>query len=65
MRTTVNLDDEALHEALRYAEGLTKTELINQALREFAHRRRQRRLLELRGEVPWEGEVDELRFRGR
>ena len=63
MRTTLNLDEEALAHAMRYAEGRTKTAVINEALREFARQRRLVDLLEMRGKVRWEGDVDELRER--
>ena len=42
---------------------MTKTAVINEALREFARRRRVRRLLKYRGRVRWEGDLDELRER--
>ncbi|MDH3404537.1 MAG: type II toxin-antitoxin system VapB family antitoxin [Acidobacteriota bacterium] len=63
MRTTLNLDDRALAEAMAYAEGTTKTEVINEALRKFARGKRRKRLLELRGQVDWQGDVDQLRKR--
>ena len=65
MRTTLNLDDAALAAASKAAPGRTKTALINEALREFARRRRVRRLLESRGRVRWEGDLDALRRRRR
>jgi len=63
MRTTLNIDDEALTGAMKVAEGQTKTDVINQALREYARRRRIRRLLKFRGQARWEGDLDELRRR--
>lgn len=63
MRTTLNLDDEALAAAMEVAPGHTKTELINRALREFARRKRLRELLDWRGKVSWEGDLDRLRKR--
>jgi Arc/MetJ family transcription regulator len=63
MRTTLNLDERALKEAMAVADGSTKTEVVNQALRSFARGRRRKRLLELRGKVAWEGDVDRLRRR--
>lgn len=63
MRTTLNLDDQTLQEAMSYAEGQTKTEIINEALRRFVRGKRQKELLELRGKVDWQGDVDELRKR--
>lgn len=65
MRTTLNLDDEALASAMKVASGMTKTDVINEALREFARRRRLREFLEFKGKVRWEGDLDELRGRRR
>ena len=63
MRTTLNLDDEALAGAMKVAPGQTRTAVINEALREYARRRRIRRLLKFRGKMRWDGELDELRRR--
>lgn len=63
MRTTLNIDDEALEQALRVSPGRTKTAVINEALREYARRRRVRDLSNLRGSGPWEGDLDQLRSR--
>ena len=63
MRTTLNLDDEALANALKVASGMTKTDVINEALREFARRRRLQEFLEFKGKISWEGDLDELRGR--
>ena len=63
MRTTLNLDEQALTQAMEASEGLTKTELVNEALRQYARTRQQRRLLDLRGKVDWHGDIDELRKR--
>lgn len=63
VRTTLNIDDAALAGAMKTARGKTKTAVINEALREYARRRRIRRLLDLRGRVRWEGNLDDLRDR--
>jgi Arc/MetJ family transcription regulator len=63
MRTTLNLDDEAVEDALKISPGKTKTDVINQALREYARRHRLQKLFELEGKVRWEGDLDELRTR--
>jgi len=65
MRTTLNIDDEALAAAMEVSPGTTKTAVINEALREYARRRRVRRLADLRGCGPWEGDLDKLRRRNR
>ena len=63
MRTTLNLDSEALLEAMRYNKDKTRTEVINEALREYGRHRRMRELIDLRGKVPWDGDLDALRKR--
>ncbi len=63
MRTTLNIDDEALSSAMTYAEGRTKTEFINQALRQFARGKRRKELLDSQGRLRWEGDIDALRKR--
>ena len=61
MRTTLNIDDEALEQAMKVSSGKTKTQVINEALREFARRRRVHGLLEFRGKAEWTGDTDKLR----
>jgi Arc/MetJ family transcription regulator len=63
MRTTLNIDDAALAGAMKTAPGQTKTAVINEALREYARRRRVRRILDSRGRASWEGDLDDLRGR--
>jgi Arc/MetJ family transcription regulator len=63
MRTTLNLDDQALTAAMGTAPGKTKTDVINEALREYARRRKLQGLLEFEGKMRWEGSLDELRNR--
>lgn len=63
MRTTLNLDDEALAGALQVAPGKTKTAVINEALREYTRRRRLSELLKFEGKLRWEGDLDRLRRR--
>ena len=64
MRTTLNLDAEAMKEAMKVSKGRTKTEVVNEALRRFARARSRRQLLDLRGKVEWIGDLDALRKRG-
>jgi Arc/MetJ family transcription regulator len=63
MRTTLNIDDAALADAMRFSKGKTKTEVVNEALRRFARAKRRLELLALRGTVEWEGDLDALRER--
>lgn len=65
MRTTLNIDDEALEQAMKVAGRKTKTEVINEALREFARRRKIRELMRFRGKVAWTGDIERMRKRRR
>jgi hypothetical protein len=57
------LDQEALEAAMEVGVGKTKTAVINEALRDYARRRRLRRLLKFEGELRWEGNLNALRKR--
>ena len=65
MRTTLNLDEGALASAMKVSPGKTKTDVINEALREYARRRRLQELLSFEGKLVWEGDLDELRRRSK
>ena len=62
-RTNIVLD-EALIEAGLKATGLkTRKELVDFALRDLLRREAQRKILELKGKVHWEGDLPEMRKR--
>jgi len=61
MRTNVVLDDKLVAEAMRLTGLQTKRGVIDHALKELIRRRQQRRLLELRGRVKWEGNLSKMR----
>jgi hypothetical protein len=63
MRTTLNIDDQALTDAMSQAPGKTKTDVINEALREFARRRKLQDFFKFEGKLHWEGNLDDLRKR--
>ncbi|MDP2304680.1 MAG: type II toxin-antitoxin system VapB family antitoxin [Pseudomonadota bacterium] len=46
MRTTIDIDDEALARAQEYAPHLNKTALVAEALRAFARQEARRRIVE-------------------
>ena len=61
MRTTIEIDDEVLRDAQRVLGTATTRETVDVALREVVARRRRLNLLALRGQVHWEGNLDESR----
>lgn len=64
MRTNIDIDAEMLSEAQRLIGTRTKRETVDFALRELVARHRRIGVLDLRGRVRWEGDLDESR-RGR
>ncbi len=64
MRTNIEIDEEVLREAQRLIGTRTKRETVDMALRELVARHRRLGVLDLRGKVRWEGDLNESR-RGR
>ena len=64
MRTNIEIDDELIDEARRLTGVDTKREMVDLALRELVARHRRLGILDLRGRVHWEGDLEASR-RGR
>jgi Arc/MetJ family transcription regulator len=64
MRTNIEINDQVLHEAQKLIGASTKREAVDVALRELVARHRRIGVLDLRGRIHWEGNLDESR-RGR
>jgi Arc/MetJ family transcription regulator len=64
VRTNIEIDDGVLDEAQKLIGARTKREAVDVALRELVARHRRIGVLDLRGRVRWEGDLDESR-RGR
>ena len=60
-RTNVVLDDSLVNECQKLTGIRTRRALIDHALRELLRHQRQRRLLDLKGSVPWDGDLDAWR----
>lgn len=58
MATNLSIDPELLHEALEVGGFNTKKETVNQALKEFVQRRKQRQIIELFGNFPADDDYD-------
>jgi len=67
MKTHIELDDELLEQVFRLGGFATKKAAVNTALAEYAKLLKRRELLEMRGKIPWEGDLNEMRAdrRGR
>jgi len=60
-RTNIDLDNRLVAEGLRIFKCKSKRELVDLALKELLKSARRKEILKLRGQVKWEGDLDELR----
>lgn len=58
MATNLSIDPGLLDEALHAGKLKTKKETVNQALREFIQRRKQREIIDLFGQLPHDPDYD-------
>ena len=60
-RTNIDLDDRLVREGLRRFGCKSKRQLVDLALRELLRDAKRKEILDLRGKVRWDGDLDELR----
>ena len=60
-RTNIELDDRLVNEGLKVFKCKSKRELVHLALKELLKSAKRKEILKLRGQVQWEGDLDELR----
>lgn len=60
-RMQVTVDSELVEEGLQTTGLKTRRDLVHFALRELLRRENQKKLLELKGQVDWEGDLSVLR----
>lgn len=61
MRTNIEIDDEVIREAQRLVGTTTKRATVDLALRELVARHHRLGILDLRGAVRWEGDLEDSR----
>ena len=61
MKTHIDIDGDALASVQALGGFATKREAVNAALTEFARKLAARKLLEMRGKVTWDGDLDAQR----
>ena len=61
MRTNIDLNDVLIEQALRLSNAKTKKEVVEQALENFVRMLQRKQLLELRGKVSWDGDLEAMR----
>ena len=60
-RTNVELDEKLVKEGMRLFKKKTKKDLIHFALSELIRREKAKGILDLEGEVEWEGDLKQMR----
>jgi len=65
MATNLALDDALIEQACKIGKHKTKKEAVTEALREYVQRRRQLRVLDLGGQVPFDDDYDHKLLRHR
>jgi Arc/MetJ family transcription regulator len=63
-RTNIVLDTQLVEAALKLTGLKTRRELVDYALRELVRHERQTKLLELKGKIRWEGNLEAMRTGG-
>ena len=61
MRTNIVIDDQLMGEALKASGCKTKKEAVEQGLKLLVQRSRQQQIRKLRGNIQWEGDLDDMR----
>ena len=60
-RTNIVIDESLVNAALKATEIKTRRELVDYALRELLRRESQKKILELKGKVTWQGDIKAMR----
>lgn len=60
-RTNIVLDDKLVQLGLELTGFKTRRQLIDHALKELVRHENQKKLLELKGKIKWEGNLDNWR----
>lgn len=63
MRTNIDLDENLVNEAFKYAGVKTKKELVNIALQEFIEMHKRKDLAEIKGEISFFEDYDYKKMR--
>lgn len=61
MRTTINIDNLLMSDALAATGLKTKREVVEYALQKIIQLKRQENIRNLRGKIKWQGNLDETR----
>lgn len=60
-RTNIELEDKLVKEGMKVFKCKTKKELVHLALQELLKQEKRKEILQLRGKVKWEGNIEVMR----
>ena len=60
-RTVIDIQDDLLRKAQKMTGISKKVEIVNYALKQLLEQKEFEQVLELKGKVKWEGNLDEMR----
>jgi len=61
MRTNIFIDGKLIEKGMKYTGIKTKKGLVDFALRELIDRKERKKILDLKGRLHWEGNLNEMR----
>ena len=61
MRTNIVIDDELMANALKLTGLRTKREAVELGLKTLINLKKQEKIRQFRGKLPWQGDLDEMR----
>ncbi len=61
MKTNIKLDDKLLQKALKLSQLTDKKAVIELALQEYINQKHREDLMALRGQVQWDGDLNQMR----
>jgi len=61
MRTNIVIDDELMNEAMTLSRLKTKKAVVETGLKLLIQMKKQERIKSLRGNLKWDGDLDEMR----
>lgn len=62
MRTNIVIDDDLMEEVLKITGLKTKREAVELGLKTLIRLRKQARIKDYRGKLPWEGDLEAMRL---
>lgn len=62
MRTNIDIDDNLMKAAMKASGKKTKRETVEEALKALIDRNRRLKVLDLKGKLHWEGDLEAMRL---